>query len=375
MDDQELEYEQLERYDEPDDETDSVYQGNVEDSKIEKKEKIATEKAFGINPTSGQHLKVTSKEGAALRKELGAEIGKHVIRAALVHGVDGMHDYQITKVFAAFRASNTTKLDESQAIVQFILRQDVAAMMLNMTKMMKRVRGRKLADEDGEISSDDEYEEGQIMHEKGDDVEIVDNLQTKGDGIIKKDKDYVTVDVSNRQIPDGKWRVVTQHVPAGKFLLVRFPTNEEYELAGITVDDSEEQQTRKRQIAESEFWTHETKHRGGLNMFDKDGNELDWDYEHDTRFYDEKVEEEKRKSDAQSKFELPKGIKVRGRGAVKCGFLFGSSSSNSESTLASDDQREVKRKRQNSEDKDVYEKDDVLSRVKTTGIDERISFR
>lgn len=55
-------------------------------------------------------------------------------------------------------------------------------MMLNMSKMMRRVRGRKMADEEGEVMSDDDddVEEGQIMQEKGDDVELIEGLQPNG---------------------------------------------------------------------------------------------------------------------------------------------------------------------------------------------------
>ena len=34
-------------------------------------------------------------------------------------------------------------------------------------------------------------------------------------------------------------------------------------------------------------FTQRNKIRPGLNVFDKEGNELEWDFEHDTRFYDE----------------------------------------------------------------------------------------
>lgn len=53
--------------------------------------------------------------------------------------------------------------------------------MLNMSKMMRRVRGRKKADEEGEVlSDDDDVEEGQIMQEKDDDVELIEDLKPNG---------------------------------------------------------------------------------------------------------------------------------------------------------------------------------------------------
>lgn len=54
--------------------------------------------------------------------------------------------------------------------------------------------------------------------------------------------------------------------------------------------------------------------RPGLNVFDDKGNELDWDYEHDTRFYDDANADEKEKSpvkDVEDAPPLKTGVKVR----------------------------------------------------------------
>ena len=40
-------------------------------------------------------------------------------------------------------------------------------------------------------------------------------------------------------------------------------------------------------LKETNPFNHRNKIRPGLNVFDNDGNELDWDYEHDTRFFKE----------------------------------------------------------------------------------------
>ena len=54
------------------------------------------------------------------------------------------------------------------------------------------------------------------------------------------------------------------------------------------------------------FWTQETSNRGGLNVCDKEGKELEWDYDHDTRFYEDDKKEEK-----VEKVKLPQGVKVK----------------------------------------------------------------
>ncbi|VDN21878.1 unnamed protein product [Gongylonema pulchrum] len=66
--------------------------------------------------------------------------------------------------------------------------------------------------------------------------------------------------------------------------------------------------------------------RPGLNIFDETGNELEWDYEHDTRFYEEprktpELEKERTASPKEcATVEISLGkrkIKTRGRGAKR----------------------------------------------------------
>lgn len=321
------------------------------DKIIDRKEKIATERAFGITDTEPEHLCVTVTESGALRKELGAGELNSRLDSVYVHGVESMDEFEIQKMFADFRPERIWK-KSNVAMVQFHFRQEAAAMMLNMSKMMRRVRGRKIANEEGEVmSDDDDVEDGQIMQEKDDDVELVEGLEPNEKGIVPSEKnaDFITVDISAREVPNGKWRVLTKHVPANMFVIVRFATLQEFHDM-VRANRGEVQKTGTKR-GQPSFWTQESSNRGGLNVFDKEGKELEWDYEHDTRFYGEPEKEEK-----VERFKLPQGVKVKGRGAVKCGFLFGEGNS----SLASDDATPLKRRKN---DEKEYEKDDVVSRM------------
>lgn len=60
----------------------------------------------------------------------------------------------------------------------------------------------------------------------------------------------------------------------------------------------------------------------GINVFKEDGTELGWNYEHDTRFYedgDNKVEEERPVESKTEEIVTDSGVKIksRGRGAKK----------------------------------------------------------
>ncbi|EGT60220.1 hypothetical protein CAEBREN_12422 [Caenorhabditis brenneri] len=324
------------------------------DEIIDRKEKIATERAFGISDTAPKHLCVSIAESSALRKELGASDRNSKLDSVYVHGVETMDEFEIQKMFADFNPEKIWKKN-NVAMVQFQYRQEAAAMMLNMSKMMRRVRGRKIANEEGEVlSDDDDVEEGQIMQEKDDDVELIEGLKPNEKGIVTNDKntEFITVDIGSREVPNGKWRVVTKHVPANMFVLVQFAAIDEFEKM-VTSNRGDVQKTASKR-GQNSFWTQESSNRGGLNVFDKEGKELEWDYEHDTRFYDED-----KKEDQVEKVKLPSGVKVKGRGAVKCGFLFGEGSS----SLASDDASPAK-KRKNDEVQ--YEKDDVVARMGTS---------
>lgn len=142
----------------------------------------------------------------------------------------------------------------------------------------------------------------------------------KGIVASEKNNEFITVDINAREVPNGKWRVLTKHVPANMFVIIRYATTDEYQVENeftikknkcflfktmVTSDRSQVKKTGVKRGNDS-FWTHESSNRGGLNVFDKEGKELEWDYEHDTRFYNEDKNEEK-----VEKVKLPQGIKIK----------------------------------------------------------------
>ncbi|PIO76340.1 hypothetical protein TELCIR_01603 [Teladorsagia circumcincta] len=82
-------------------------------------------------------------------------------------------------------------------------------------------------------------------------------------------------------------------------------------------------------------WSTEQKVRPGLNVFDEKGNELEWDYEHDTRFFDDPTVDASKDEPKSTEVEsgAPQAKVVRGRGAKKGSYLFNGEGG----TLASDD--------------------------------------
>uniref|UniRef100_A0A0K0D1R3 Uncharacterized protein n=1 Tax=Angiostrongylus cantonensis TaxID=6313 RepID=A0A0K0D1R3_ANGCA len=114
------------------------------------------------------------------------------------------------------------------------------------------------------------------------------NEDERSDNPKRIQEDFVEVDVDVIDIPPGRWRVVTSHVPERRFMIVKFATNEEISEARKLISNNEIDGSRKRrkEVDEQGFtylWSSKEKVRPGLNVFDEKGNELEWDYEHDTR--------------------------------------------------------------------------------------------
>ncbi|KHJ88577.1 hypothetical protein OESDEN_11627, partial [Oesophagostomum dentatum] len=187
--------------------------------------------------------------------------------------------------------------------------------------------------------------------------------------------DAVEVDVDAIEIPPGRWRVVTSHVPERRFMIAKFATNAEIAEARKIIANEEDDVSRKRkkEVDDQGFtyaWSTEQKVRPGLNVFDEKGNELEWDYEHDTRFYEDPTvgtdKEDSKPAEVVSG--APQARVVKGRGAKKGSLLY----SGIGSTLASDelDTSSTKRRRLaarlTSEDADDAESDEDNWRRKPT---------
>ncbi|EYB84670.1 hypothetical protein Y032_0312g2174 [Ancylostoma ceylanicum] len=161
-----------------------------------------------------------------------------------------------------------------------------------------------------------------------------------GDAPKRIREDVVEVDVDAIDIPHGRWRVVTSHVPERRFMIAKFATNAEIAEARkiIAITEEDVGRKRKKDVDDQGFtytWSTEQKVRPGLNVFDEKGNELEWDYEHDTRFYDDpNVSSEKDESKSvEAESGAPQARVVRGRGAKKGSFLYNGVGN----TLASDE--------------------------------------
>ncbi|VDO91651.1 unnamed protein product [Heligmosomoides polygyrus] len=261
-------------------------------------------------------------------------------------GLSGMAAGEgINRIFAEYHPCRVEVVDKSSCLVSFASRADCVRMMIGMTKPLRRFRVTRAA-EDGELTdSDGEEEEGQIKREKGDDVALVADV---GDKPKRIRQDVVEVDVDAIDIPHGRWRVVTAHVPERRFMIARFAKNTEIaearKVAAVSNEDDGSRK-RKKETDEQGFtysWSTEQKVRPGLNVFDDKGNELEWDYEHDTRFFDDPAAaaEDNEKS-ATVDVGAPQAKVVKGRGAKKGSFLFGGGGG----TLASDELDETTSKR------------------------------
>ncbi|VDK57579.1 unnamed protein product [Anisakis simplex] len=140
----------------------------------------------------------------------------------------------------------------------------VGKMILEMTKALKRIRRGRVIEE-GEVAEGSDEEEGEMKEEQGDEVTIQSNT------------------------PDGKWRVITKHVGQSRLLILRFSTREELKRGrskpNVRMIKSESKDVIDRDGFSYKWTNQKNRVRPGLNIFNKDGDELEWDYEHDTRFY------------------------------------------------------------------------------------------
>ncbi|XGW06253.1 hypothetical protein V3C99_016512 [Haemonchus contortus] len=303
-----------------------------------------SEKLFGITRRTVAQL--TQEDIDCLYRELRVTKESHNVRVVFVKGTDDMTRFAVEKIFAEYHPCRVEVVDKTSCLVSFASRADCVRMMIGMTKPLRRFRATRAA-EDGELTdSDGEEEEGQIKLEKGDDVALV----AEAGGKPKRVRDdVVEVDVDAIDIPDGRWRVVTEHVPERRFMIARFATNTEIaEARKALANNSEDDVNRKRkkEMDDQGFtysWSTEQKVRPGLNVFDEKGNELEWDYEHDTRFFDDPnvspQKDEVKSIEVESG--APQAKVVRGRGAKKGSFLFNGEGR----TLASDDIDETSMKR------------------------------
>ncbi|VDN06413.1 unnamed protein product [Thelazia callipaeda] len=249
---------------------------------------------------------------------------RYRLHSVYVRGVDGLSIYEIEKIFAEFDPEVVEMIDEASCNVIWSDRYTVAKMMLEMTKPLKRVRsGRQV--EDGEVSDTSEEEDGEMREEQGDDVTI--NIIKEGSNKDTAEADVIEVDVNQVEIPPGKWRVITKHVGQNRLIILRFSLREDIAKGCKRMKNVRKESTSVYTDPDGysyKWMNRKNRVRPGLNIFDDRGNELEWDYEHDTRFYEpEKAKETKERSPASDINKAAnveseeRTFKVRGRGVKR----------------------------------------------------------
>ncbi|VDO37792.1 unnamed protein product [Onchocerca flexuosa] len=210
---------------------------------------------------------------------------RHRLHSVYVRGVDGLSTYQIEKMFAEFDPVAVEMIDEVSCNVIWNDRFAVAKMMLEMTKPLKRIRSRRQVEEGEVADSVEEEEDGEMREEQGDDVTI---SMVKGSSNKRNtEANVIEVEVDQVEVPPGKWRVITKHVGHKRLIILRFSLREDIAKGRIS-------STRREISSDSvdpdgytyKWMNRKNRIRPGLNIFDEKGNELEWDYEHDTRFYE-----------------------------------------------------------------------------------------
>ncbi|VIO97930.1 conserved hypothetical protein [Brugia malayi] len=299
------------------------------DLNSQKREKrLAHARRFGIIPPS-QSVDIKESEVEELYRSMGVQMrnSRHRLHSVYVRGVDGLSTYQIEKMFAEFDPVAVEMIDEVSCNVIWNDRFSVAKMMLEMTKPLKRIRSSRQVEEGEVADSGEEEEDGEMREEQGDDVTI---SVAKGLSSNKRNTETnaIEVEVDQVEVPPGKWRVITKHVGHKRLIILRFSLREDIAKGRRNSAD------RRRRISSDsvdpdgytyKWMNRRNRVRPGLNIFDEKGNELEWDYEHDTRFYEEpaKTAEEEDSSSTPTDDKMivvgtrKHKIKTRGRGAKR----------------------------------------------------------
>uniref|UniRef100_A0AC34QNU6 Uncharacterized protein n=1 Tax=Panagrolaimus sp. JU765 TaxID=591449 RepID=A0AC34QNU6_9BILA len=265
------------------------------------------------------------------------------LNTILIWGATDMTHYAIEKIFAEYHPHIALKLDNQSYVVQFKTSRIAAKMFIGMSKKLKRVRQPKNFEE-GEIEDSDEEKEGQIIaDDDGEQVELVQKLKNETELCEEVQFDITKMKIPKgkwriitKHVPIGKWRIITKHVPIGKTLLAKYAHITEIKKAMNNFDNIAYRQERvEKQKSRNRL-------KPGINVFDSAGNELPWDFEHDTRIFndpslnvaEDKVEEAKEQIIKVGDQE----IRSRGRGTRKVVTLnFSSDEDDNESEQEEDD--------------------------------------
>ncbi|KAL3984846.1 hypothetical protein ACH3XW_36195 [Acanthocheilonema viteae] len=308
----------------------------IESSSQRREKRLAHAQRFGIDPPA-QTVDIEENEVEELYRSMDVQVrsSRYRLHSVYVRGVDGLSTYQIEKIFAEFDPVAIEMIDDVSCNVIWNDRFAVAKMMLEMTKPLKRIRSSRQVEEGEVADSGEEEEDGEMREEQGDDVTIsmVKELEYISGSSPSKgnmETNVIEVEVDQVEVPPGKWRVITKHVGHKRLIILRFSLREDIAKGRRSFLDRRQRITSESVDPDGytyKWMNRKNRVRPGLNIFDEKGNELEWDYEHDTRFYEEPektVEEEEKNSSpipADDKVinvgTRKHKIKTRGRGAKR----------------------------------------------------------
>uniref|UniRef100_A0A0K0E9U4 Uncharacterized protein n=1 Tax=Strongyloides stercoralis TaxID=6248 RepID=A0A0K0E9U4_STRER len=270
----------------------------------------------------------------------------HDFRCILLRSTDNVTIASAMRIFGKYNPLEIRLVNSFSAIIHLESPIICAAALLDVSKALRRIKY-KIIDDDVE----EDEEEGMIANNMGDPVVIV-TCKKNDPRLIKrhnKEDDFVEVDVDRVGIPEGTWRV-TKHTTNKVLVLCTFASDLDFKEArenkleiwkssrkrlkssndifSRITKIGTEGETRvsfsreKNDEMNNDVWRRDkTLIREGLNIFNKQGEELDFDFEHCVRTFinpeTDNIHKRKMDEEKDEKSNQPATKKVRGRGSSK----------------------------------------------------------
>uniref|UniRef100_A0A0N4ZRJ5 Uncharacterized protein n=1 Tax=Parastrongyloides trichosuri TaxID=131310 RepID=A0A0N4ZRJ5_PARTI len=270
----------------------------------------------------------------------------HDYRCVLLRSTDNVSIASTMRIFGKYSPLEIRLVNNFSAIIHFQSPIICAAALLDVSRPIRRIRY-KVIDDDVE----EDEEEGMIVNNKGDPIVIV-TCKKNDEKLIKrinKEDDVTELDVDRVGIPEGSWRVA-KHTTNKVLVLLTFAGDLDFKEArenkleiwrsskrrvqktndifsritkiGTEGDIRVSFTREKNDEMNNDTWRRDKSLiREGLNIFDKQGEELDFDFEHCVRTFinPEADTSLKRKAndDKNEEINQPVSKKVRGRGTCK----------------------------------------------------------
>ncbi|TKR88677.1 hypothetical protein L596_012883 [Steinernema carpocapsae] len=202
---------------------------------------------------NGQGTPYTREEIHGLYRSLNFDYSRPLSqpKSLLVHIAKGtVVTRDLEWLFSEFNPTVIDNITETTWAVTFGSAYEAAKAVFESTEAMKRVH----IDENGEANVSQTEEE----------------------------KPFVLVDAEKMNVPKGKWRLVTKKLRPEVELVLRFVRSSDFRPRFLRAKAQQQKEGSPELTAP--LGRGERIYRG-LNIFDEEGEELDWDYEHDTRFF------------------------------------------------------------------------------------------